>query len=521
MQNKTSKQDLKNYESFIAKNGLKSVREAKRKIVLYEKFKLQSYTIPKSDYEIKLYLIQRSISYLFNTKMIKNICNKTCEEKKISPAIPPEWCIFFDNEKLMVNKFISRIKWWNICVVTSIKSLFKGMFDVLKFESFELNDKISGLKTNGTKVVLLNPNFPSTNIFTSRSEYSFGYWYADSIMRSSKISFIHFNKDIGDSVVKIKEKTLDCIYVEQFRYGLRYKKKWKLVVFALLLYIRGIVKLFLGDGSIMMAFNDILIGKRISLINSELLPDKIIFSESDGILKPFWINELNSSKTIVEYIFFSSYDSPKVYPDEDPRQDFWQLNNWPNLLCVDDFQAEFISKNLYGIGQVVSTTGFADLTDCDYEFPESFQKKLAVFDYEPGLNHLGYSSISDCGYFKYEVNQVFLKTIYDLARDENYLILYKPKRESVLGNRPKWYKDFLSSLNPLFFQIIPPATSARRLIEHTDVTISMPLTSTGFIAIKNKKLSVYFDPLNRILPSDPALRGVPLAHNKEQLSKLV
>ena len=62
-----------------------------------------------------------------------------------------------------------------------------------------------------------------------------------------------------------------------------------------------------------------------------------------------------------------------------------------------------------------------------------------------------------------------------------------------------------------------PEISAVKVIEQSDIVISIPFTSTALIARSLGKASAYYDPTGMIAKNDAAGHGIPLLSNYKEL----
>jgi polysaccharide biosynthesis PFTS motif protein len=336
-------------------------------------------------------------------------------------------------------------------------------------------------------------------------------------MKEKEIVFISFNRNPKDLQTSNPGQGFYWSEFKKFQIGIKFSNKIQLFFYALNLLFIGCFNLCRSNPSILVNFDDLIFAKRLAYVSKSELPDSLVFSDSHGVLMPYWINTLNRADHLIQYIFFSSYDSPTIYPDEDPRLDFWKLNSWPQIYCVDAYQKTFIKNNMFSKSQNVSEIGFPYFTDSTFNFPRSTKPKIALFDFEPGLNHFGISTLSELGFNSYETNKLFISGIYKVASELGFMIFHKPKRANVLNYRDTDYREFIKNLSSEFYFSIPPETSPARLILETDCTICMPISSPGFIALTMRKKSLYYDPLGVINLNDPALRDAPLARSHEEI----
>lgn len=509
------------YSNFKKSGGLKKIRKAKTAIVDLEIEILKKGF--KSQFEKDVYLsyVQKIISYVFNSNMTVDIAHQNFHGKKVALFIPKHWARNFQNELLPINFLLSRIKWMSLVSILIIRSLGQAVFNLVTREDFTLNKLILDQRVNNKEIIMLNSKFPEGNAFMGEPALDFASWYCQKFMRDKDISFLSFNSKYQVNIIEANKRKIECIQFKDFQLGIKFFNKLKLINYSLMLMLTGLLNLARGNPSTLVNYNELILAKRIKFVPRNELPHAIIFSDNHGILKPFWVNSLSESDTIVKYFFFSSYDSPTKYVDEDPRQDFWKLNSWPNIYCVDKYQSDFISNNLFSESQKVETFGFPYFTDSKESLIKSDKPSIALFDFEPVINNFGISTLSEYQFNSYDYNELFISGVHDIARELGFVVLHKPKRPKTIEIRSEKYQKFLAALDPNIYFSIEPSTSPARLIKNTNCTIAMPITSPGIIARTLCKESVFFDPYGAISPSDPALRRICLVKDILQLQEFL
>ena len=510
------------YARFKEIDGLKSIRKIKTAIVDLEIEILNGSSKNQIEKDIYLCYVQKIISYVFNSNMVVNIAHRNHHGKSVSLFIPKHWERIFETERIPVSRFLSRIKWISFVVLLIVRSIGKTFLQFIAREDFTLNKFILEQRLKNKEVVMINPKFPEGNIFMGEPALDFTNWYCQKFMREKDITFLSFNsKNRRTRLIEANNRKIQTVQLKDFRFGIKIYDKIKLLNYSLRLFLTGLLNLLKANPSILISFHELIFAKRITFIPTSELPNVIIFSDSQGILKPCWVNTFNDREAIVKYFFFSSYDSPTRHEDEDPRQDFWKLNSWPNIYCVDGYQFEFISANLFTKSQKVVDIGFPYFTDSHENLNKSNKPSIALFDFEPGPNHFGTSTLNEFGFNTHEFNELFISGVYEIACELDFVVLHKPKRDKTLELRPSKYQAFLNDLNPDRYFSLAPSTSPARLIMNTSCTIAMPITSPGIIALTLRKKSLFFDPYGGIDPKDQALRGVRLAKNTNELREFL
>jgi polysaccharide biosynthesis PFTS motif protein len=509
------------FQKFIDQGGLRKIRNVKQLVIDLELRSFRKLNGNKFDSQIELAYIQKKISYLFNSKMYIKIVESSRNNRKCSLIIPSKWNASFNSQSIRINSFISSLKWVTFISLVIIKSITDGFINILKREDYKLNEFIVAEKSKGIQTVLLNSKFPIGEIFNGEPAIDFGNWYSSLNPRNSTISFIYFAKPSIEKKVVYHGKSITCKSFKSFNFGISFFSKIQLSIYAFKLLFQGILQSLGGNMATLVGYNELIFSKRLSFVQLNELPEKVLFSDNHGILMPIWVNQLVNSKVSVEYLFFSSYDSPSLHKDEDPRQDFWQLNSWPKMICVDQFQAEFMKKNIVYGNQVIEVGGFPYFSDNRDEIPSVKSFTISVFDFEPGINTIGISTISECGYNDHTINERFIFEIYRIALELNLVIFHKPKRRATLEGRTSRYKMFIDNLDSNHYIQVAPEVSPARIVQETNVTIGMPITTPGILANSYGHKAIFFDPLGKVMKKDPALRGIVVASNAIELKALL
>ena len=82
----------------------------------------------------------------------------------------------------------------------------------------------------------------------------------------------------------------------------------------------------------------------------------------------------------------------------------------------------------------------------------------------------------------------------------------------------KFFSDFKKKE---YVKFIDEDFAVEKIINSTLATVSMPFTSTGFIAKKMNKPSIFYDSTNWININDPSSLGLDVINNKENLDEWV
>jgi polysaccharide biosynthesis PFTS motif protein len=507
------------YSQFVNSNQLYKLRSAKVQACSTLLEQIDQSKIVGTEYLISIYSAQQLISYRFNSRMVSKLASSKVNNKKARIALPKILLDSFRSNSFNIS-LISILINYSYDFILILRSFLLAASNLFNLKNNKLNKIIEEKKSEGYTVIMLNPSFPKGDIFSEETEFNFINWHSKRLQ--NRVCYIHFDKNFKHGEILYKNQKVSIIYVAKLKFNNGIAKKIKIYKNCIALVINSGFKIPGKFISIFKIIDQIILSEQIRVTSQNSLPDIIIFSDSHGILKPYWANALQEKNVKVQYYFFSSYDSPTVIVDEDPRIDFWKLNTWPEIYCVDNYQASFINFHKVSGNQKIQIAGFPDFNDYPIQLANSDSGfRMLVFDYEPGISHFGYSSINDCGYYTYESNLLFIKLLYELAKELNIEMVHKPKRVYLDSQRDNNYLKYIKSLDSNFYKNIDPRVSPRKIINMSDIVVSKPLTSTAFIAKELLKASVYFDPIGKISLQDPALRGVPVFNDINLLRRSI
>lgn len=203
----------------------------------------------------------------------------------------------------------------------------------------------------------------------------------------------------------------------------------------------------------------------------------------------------------------------------------FRLMNWPRYLVWNSFHADFIkrSKNsTYGNVEVVGQIWFADNGKPLPQLPEKF---FSIFDTTP-IRPSVYAKLGlDNQYLTYSTVNQFLNDILLVSKNLNFHIAIKPKRVTKTQANNRYDNRYSNKIERMakcsLVTTVDPGISAQRLIEASEVVISLPFSTTAIIAMEMKKPTVFYDPFGKAFPDDRAAYGIQIISGRQQLEKWI
>ena len=154
--------------------------------------------------------------------------------------------------------------------------------------------------------------------------------------------------------------------------------------------------------------------------------------------------------------------------------------------------------------------------------PKNKNKRICIFDNPPKNDHTYYKYTSQYNIYKKDYVMKFLKDILILTKGlKNIEIFLKIKRNNKTTH--KNYIKYVEAQKKIYpnLKIFNFDTSAQSLILNSDLSISIPFSSTAVIASSLKVKSVYYDPSNKLDSRVNVFKNIELINNKKDLSKCI
>lgn len=260
------------------------------------------------------------------------------------------------------------------------------------------------------------------------------------------------------------------------------------------------------------------------------LIESVVLTTSAFMSQPLWMKGLSNQRYKLHMVWYSQNFIPKMYVGEQ------ESSNLPSArhMRVDEhwvWTEGFKSYLRNGIKQTCSEVHVVG--PILWYFPEKIASlgseiKVVIFDITPipdGENAFGaiknYYSVATMKKFVQDVVCSCTKIADEYGKDVS--ILLKHKRKVIAGTRDSGYFDFLSKLEEQYenFQIIEHQVNLYGLIDESDLSISVPYTSTVIVATTLKKPTIYYDPYGELIPQYEKNKLTYFASGNNELSALI
>lgn len=433
------------------------------------------------------------------------------ENGKVIYALPKEWRVTISQHGFKVANIRSSLLWQ----LYIFGAWLYGIFQTVKIILYSLTSLMH--KPIKQKKYVYFSSLSSGNLpqgISGQKSYDIVSWYLQWKGNIKNIGAIHHSvpnvptKLIGDVDLVFQQDILPSLS------GL--KVIFSYAFWGIIASFIALLDCFRGRWWHALILNQAALSKQVRCLQPEFLADEYLFHNSGWIYRPLWTYDLEKAGSVITFYFYStnceSFESHNGYQ---PIPYGWKAMNWPRYLVWDKYQADFVRRSVGSKANIVNV-GPIWFQDANKKMPIFKGLQIAVFDVTPFRSSFYCTLGIPEEFYTPDIVNKFLEDIVLLA-ERNYSILWKRKRNIGALAHPR-YKSLVHRLDTLKGVIlIDSEISAVKVIEQSDIIISIPFTSTALIARSLGKASAYYDPTGMIVKNDVAGHGIPLLSNYKEL----
>jgi polysaccharide biosynthesis PFTS motif protein len=418
--------------------------------------------------------------------------------------LPIKWQKSLEESGMKINKTLSLFLYYLFLIYSFFLGVYLFLKIIIKYIYFNFFKKT---QVSFNKFTIFRNVSTSRMNLNSRTQYNLVNWYKSNIDKSANIVLFSSQN---------KNKQYNSELAEANNEHFLFYKDFEIFKF-IFLFIKSLAdfrKISLIEFNLLLFEELVELNFYCSLKKNKI--DKILFLWTNNIFKPLWVYKMEEKDIPVTILFNGFVNEIRINSDLSFDHDHEGLRNmtWNNYLVWDEVNAEFlrqkIRKKIHI--QITGPNFFSDI-DMDFVLPK---KSVSIFGYENNKKNIGNNTIVDYEYCDKNFQKKFYNDIYDIATQNGFHVVIKRKNENKLQLKKYKYffKNFFLKSNTLS---INPNISAFRVIERSDIVISMPFTSTALIGSMYEKESIYYDPFRWIKKNDPSGSNLPLISGKGEL----
>jgi polysaccharide biosynthesis PFTS motif protein len=431
----------------------------------------------------------------------------------ISQELPPVWKKILRGAGFRVDGFGSSCKFYAYVFKRLVKNLYDSFAIIIPSFFSKTNDAVNQKKY----VHFLDLTKNCLPWSGADKDYTIINWY------------IHWQENVGEFYeihhnVKARPAfAYKSVTVKPSRQFIAYLsgtvKKIQLLCWFLGAAIIAFFSFFLGRWMNALLLFEALQAKIVGMTRPELLANEYLFSLSSFEYRPLWTYEAEKKGSLVTNFSyatsFGGFKSRNGYVDVEY---YFDITTWPRLLYWSDDYISFIRSKVSPAVKVMHVAEPICYSDHPFTFPFFPEKTVAVFDVTPVDPYTSAKLLPELQYRTFENGKRFLTDIYEAFGKNGFTIVWKRKRGfGSIHNRD--YILFCDEFEKLpNVVVIHPDVSAFHVIEECSCSISMPFTSTAFVAKYFKKPSVFYDGTQILYKDDRGAQGVPLISGIDELT---
>lgn len=279
----------------------------------------------------------------------------------------------------------------------------------------------------------------------------------------------------------------------------------------------------------------VLVGRDMSLIpvvqflSRNRLIESIVATTSSAFSQPIWMKGLTGQTFKLHMVWYSQNFIPKMYAGDEARPDFPAARHMRvdvHWVWTEGFRDYLRGLGLAGDIRVVGPILWY-LPEEKTPRPRDSCLKVAVFDVTPLPDgEMAFGAAKN--YYSVTTITKFIIDIVDACEEgaipsgRELLILVKHKRAPRVGRHDSTYLEFLEQIakERPNFRLIDHHTNLFELLEECDLSVSVPYTSTAYVAASLGKPTIYYDPFAELIPQFEESKFVYFASGPEELKKL-
>lgn len=505
--------------------GYRRLREGKRLILLSEIMSTLTYrevqpgylpgwflgaAAPYSQISTRQYLLIRVMgSMAMNSAVLASVGSK----KPIIYPMPAEWRRYLADHGMHVSCFRSALAWWIYVLILWVY----GISCILSI----IGSSLRAGTTNAWRaagryayfVSLGHDNLPRQKSGGGNFDILSWYWLWQGRIQAPDY-LAHSVKYADDDIMPLAK------YLPTALPPLQGAAIAKFAVWGGFASFSGLMYALSGQWGQAVLLSEAAIAAGLRLQSDAPIAQEYLLHASNVVYRPLWTYEAAKLGALCTLYFYSTNSEQfKLPAGELCPPHSWPIMTWPRYLVWDSQQAAFLRENLgsqSGSVEIIEV-GPIWFSSSSIAMPDIGTGAVAVFDVQPQRRSRSQTLATPHEYYAPETAQAFLRDIAEVSAAFGQPVVFKRKRRATSYIHKGYLREVDRLAETFSIKLIDPDISAFRVIQASEMVISMPFTSTALIGLAARKPSIYYDPLSFIHPNDPAARNVPIIRGPEEL----
>lgn len=478
--------------------------------------KLNKSVFFASDYEpevsIRQYLLVRLLLYKYVNLSLLSYFGKP--KSKILLPFPKEWRDLVREQGVSIHEGLSKF-FWGLEVALL---WMKGIYEILSFTLNTLKSGFKPMESNDGATVFFEGISSKClpRVGKDGKSYDIISWYLQWENKNPNIRTIYHNvKGISD----FEYQNIKVLYRKNLiAFGNSILISIRLWLWFCKVFLSNLIDLVLGRWWNLILIGEAFYAYYLRIQKHSVLCDDYMF-QSDWTYRPLWTYEAEKKACRVLFYFYSTNsEGIRTESGYKPVDYDWRSLTWSHYLVWDTHQAEFM-RQVIPEWQKTEIVGPIWLQNSDKEVPKISGKTISVFDVQPMRYSIYHMLGAPYEYFIPDNAIRFVEDICKIGKDLGFKIIWKRKREVGNHIHPRFENFLKRNERQENVILLDPEVAAIRLIQETDICISMPFTSTALIGKHLNKPSCYYDASGLVTEGDKGAHGVEIVSGPDELRK--
>lgn len=469
--------------------------------------------------DVEYYSVQKLVLYLLcGNGLLRSLALASLNGGKLWFPLPKSWRNQFRIQGIRVNGTISTMMWASLVIFISSKSLIKGLRALRSTSSVKFEPHIPEDMDERIKVFL--PTASELQLDGSgndNNKQNFANWLSNEMFRDFKIHIYHSLPN--HEGIEASNSKVTMSFLPTFQHGPYRDSKLKIICSLIVIIRRLVFKHPFKIPVVLINFSAIVESVVVESNLENISLDKIVFFNSNAILKPLWARTMERRGVEVIICFYALATNPQQEIVSRLSMGYWSVSSWECFWLIDEYQQKFFSDLILNGDVKFKVIGVPFWSDLGKNVTLPKANFVTLFDISIPENYSDLALITFERIFLIEHLRDFFLSVVEIATSLDFVVLHKQKhrfRERTSTN----YQNLIMHLRenyPDVYHQVDSSVSPNRLVPLGFASISMPVSTTAVIAQNLRVPSIYFDPSNTFTESHLGLRGVQLTNSKSDL----
>lgn len=463
--------------------------------------------------EAEIKIRQKLLVTLVNKKLNQEILISIAKNKNLIYPLPIQVLKIIKNYGIKVSFPLCYFYFYLFIIKTYLLTIL-NQFKVIR--SLVLKEMKFDKKKYVQFVDLDYKSLPKNS--TDKDSYNIINWYIKNKIKDSHLRTIKHNVNENKNLII---DGVEIINYSSFFPEMGRNNKINYLLWILLSFFRNLYELLIFRWWHILIYDETSILMRLFYSRKEFLAEEYLFSNSYYLNRPLWTYEAKRYGSKIT-LFFYSTNCVNFENEIGKSINVIGYNsiNWPNYLVWDNYQYDFVRKVTLGESNI-DIVGPIWLQSYFSISEIKRLKTIAIFDVTPVRDIIFSSLGSPIDYYRSTNNIKFLNDIAEIGTKYGFKILFKQKRQIGIHSELKYRNFIIKFLKRDNVELINSDVSAIELIKVSDMSLSMPFTSTSVIAKEYGYKTAFYDSTGTLRKNDKAAHGIKVISDISELENWV